>query len=258
MARDPGRHTVTLTPSGGVARDSVPTPWDGLASPGSDDLIGAASTLWPQGSAWGTPDGQALSETSLLSRFTRVLVDPMLDLYARAWRLARNATVSGVDELIEEWEADYGLPDDCETEAQTLARRLYWLQAKVMSQAAITPGDFVRVAREFGFEVAIEEPCIFGCGHSECGGEHETGAASEEVYFIVRVRDLQVTYFRAGESECGADPLFDYGATAVLLCIIRKIAPAWTIPVLGEWRYFGELDDYSGPMLFGASGFRLS
>jgi uncharacterized protein YmfQ (DUF2313 family) len=258
MARDPGRHTVTLTPSESGLRERVAAPWDGLAEPASDDLIGAASALWPQGAAWGTPDGQALSDTSLLSRFTRVLIDPMLSLYGRAWRLARNATISGVDELIDEWERDYGLPDDCETEAQTLARRIYWLQAKVMSQAAITPGDFVRVAREFGFEVAIEEPCMFECGFSECGGEHELGDVMEEVYFIVRVRDLQVTYFRVSESECGFDPLFEYGAAATLLCIIRKIAPAWTIPILGEWRYFGELDDYSGPMLSGASGFRLS
>jgi uncharacterized protein YmfQ (DUF2313 family) len=258
MARDSGRHTVTLKAADAASRDLVPVPYDVLADPSSDTLIGAALTLWPQGAAWGTPDGAAMSLGSKLARFTRVLLDPFLWLYRRAYLLAREATLSGVAELLPEWEADYGLPDICDDTEATTGERLKRLAAKVMSARVVTPPEFIRLAREYGFEVAIEEPCVFGCGGSECGGEHETGGYEEEVYFIVRIRDLQVNYFVAGESEIGFDPLFAYGATAKLICIIRQMAPAWTIPVLGPWRYFGDFDEEPGPLIFGGNGIQLS
>jgi uncharacterized protein YmfQ (DUF2313 family) len=258
MARDSGRHTVTLEPADGMRSEQVATPYDALADPDSDGLIGAALTLWPSGAAWGTPDGGAMQLNSVLARFTRTLIDPFVWLYRQAFLFAREATVSGVNELLGEWEADYCLPDDCETDDQTTAERLKSLAAKVMSAKLITPAEFVRVALEYGFVVAIEEPAMFECGFSECGGEHEAGAAIEEVYFVVRVRDLSVSYFLAGEGELGFDPLFSYGHSAILLCIIRKAAPAWTIPVLGPWRYFGEIDEEPGPLIFGGTGWQLA
>jgi uncharacterized protein YmfQ (DUF2313 family) len=257
MARDPARHTVTVLPASTPPRERVPVPYDQLADPDNDSLIGAALTLWPQGAAWGTPDGAAMDLGSRLARFTRVMVDGFLYLYRRAFLFAREATVSGVGELLPEWEADYGLPDMCDGDDQTTAERINRLAAKVMSEKVITPSEFIRLARSYGFEVAIEETDIFSCGFSECGGEHETGAAEQEVYFIVRVRDLQVTYFLAGEGECGADPLFAYGAAEKLICIIRQVAPAWTIPVLGEWRYFGEFDELPGSLRYHGRGVHL-
>jgi uncharacterized protein YmfQ (DUF2313 family) len=195
MARDAGRHTVTLRPANGSIGEQVQAPYDALANPENDTLIGAALTLWPPGAAWGSPDGAAMDLGSRLSRFTRALIDPFVWLYRRAFLFAREATVSGVSELLDEWEADYGLPDVCETDGQSTAERLRSLAAKVMSARVITPAEFVRLALEYGFVIAIEETDIFGCGSSECGGEHEVGGFSEEVYFIVRVRDLQINYF---------------------------------------------------------------
>lgn len=258
MPRNSGRHTVTLNAADPLIGDKVPVPYDQLADPDSDRLIGAALTLWPQGAAWGTPDGAAMDLNSVLARFTRALIDGFVYMYRRAFLLAREATVSGVDELLPDWEADYGLPDICDIDEQTTAERISRLAAKVMSAKVITPEEFVRLALTYGFEVAIEEPCIFTCGFSECGGEHECGGFEDEVYFVVRIRDLRVTYFRVCESELGADPLFEYGTAAKLRCIIRQVAPAWTIPVLGPWRYFGEIDELPGPQLFGGDGNQLS
>jgi uncharacterized protein YmfQ (DUF2313 family) len=232
MARDPGLNTVTTLASS--AGDLIPVvpPYDALANPSNDDLIGAGLSMWPQGPAWGSPDGQAMSLASNLAGLTRVLLDSFAWLYQRIWTLARNASVQGVDELLPEWEAEYGLPDNCVTGETSVAERLRALAAKVASQAVITPGDFIRVAATYGFTISIEEPAIFECGFSECGGEHTVGDARQETYWIVRTADIAVDYFTCGVSECGLDPLFEFGDGERLLCILRRLAPAWTLPIL--------------------------
>ncbi|WP_438752071.1 putative phage tail protein [Pararhizobium sp. O133] len=232
MARDPALHTVTSIASAGPQSVAIALPYDGLSAPENDDLITAGLSLWPQGPAWGSPDGQAIDLSSNLARFTRVLLSPFEWLYSRAYRLALESSVKGVSELLPEWEADYGLPDNCVTDATTVAERIRALEAKVNSQAVIHPSDFIRVAAAYGFTIEIEEGAIFECGFSEIGGEHETGAASEETYWAVRVDDLSIDYFRAGLGECGFDELFNFGEAERLLCILRRLAPAWTLPVL--------------------------
>ncbi|NEK42882.1 DUF2313 domain-containing protein [Rhizobium leguminosarum] len=234
MARDPALNTVTTAAS--VLDDLVPVvaPYDALAAPANDDLVSAALSMWPVGPAWGTPDGEAMPLSHVLARFTRVLVDSFVWLYARAWTLARNATVAGVDELLPEWEEEYGLPDNCVTGETSFAERLRALEAKVKSVATITPGDFIRIAASYGFEITIEEPAIFECGFSECGGDHTVGDMRQETYWIVHVTGLAIDYFTCGISECGFDPLFDLGDAERLLCILRRLAPAWTLPVLAD------------------------
>lgn len=232
MARDPGLNTVTASASVVEERARLRAPYDALSDPIVDDLTQAAAAMWPPGPAWGTPDGEALHLDSVLGRFTRVLADMFALLYQRAWRLARNATVQGVDELLSDWENDYGLPDDCTPDATSIAERLRSLEAKVQALAIITPEDFIRLAAGYGFAITIEEPAMFECGFSECGGEHTVGDVMQEIYWIVNVTDLAVDYFRVSESECGHDPLFSFGEAERLLCILRKLAPAWSQPVL--------------------------
>lgn len=254
MARDPARHTVTTIASSDPLTVALPAPFDALSNPNNDDLIGAGLSLWPTGAAWGSPDGQAISLDSNLARFTRVLVAGFEWIYGRAFQLAREATVSGVAELLPEWEEDYGLPDSCVDEISSTAERLRALEAKVNSQAVIHPSDFIRVAWAYGFDIEIEEPAIFECGFSECGGEHETGAAREETYWVIRVRDMAIDYFIVGISELGRDPLFSFGEAERLLCIMRRLAPAWTIPVLWSSREYSYLADGEGAALTNESG----
>lgn len=232
MARDSGLNTVTTIAS--VVSDAVPVaaPWDALANPGNDDLLSPALSAWPQGPAWGSPDGEAMPSTHVLARLTRVMADTFEYLYARAFRLARESSVSGVDELLPEWERDFGLPDKCVGSSGDISERLRALEAKVAAIAISTPGDFIRLAAAYGFEITIEEPAIFECGFSECGGEHTVGDPMQEVYWIVRVTDLAVDYFLAGEGECGYTPLFSLGEAERLLCLLERYAPGWSIPVL--------------------------
>ncbi|WP_157951599.1 putative phage tail protein [Agrobacterium pusense] len=233
MARDPGLNTRTMSASGGAVAVAVPRPWDNLAAPSNDDLIGSAVSLWPPGPAFGSPDGQALSLTSKLALFTRVLISPWERLYARAFKLLGESTIYGVDEMLPDWEIEYGLPDPCGYDDESIAGRLRALEAKLMSVASVTPGDFIRLAASYGFTITIEEPAVFECGFSECGGEHTVGDARQETYWVVHIENLAVDYFTCGESECGYDPLFSLGGSERLLCLLRQNAPAWTLPVPG-------------------------
>lgn len=232
MARDPALVTITTTGSDTPDDGRVPLVDDVLSNPGADDLLGSALSMWPTGAAFGSPDGEAVSLDSSLAGFTRVLVSPFAQVYARLWSLAREATLSGISELLPEWEAEYGLPDNCVTGETSAAERLRALEAKVNSQAVNTPQDFISLAARYGFTITIEEPAIFECGFSACGGDHVVGDRLQETYWLVHVSGLAIDFFTAGFSQCGLDPLFDIGDAERLMCILRRVAPAWTTPIL--------------------------
>jgi uncharacterized protein YmfQ (DUF2313 family) len=227
-------HTITrtFTPQ---ETSGVGVPTDALAAPHSDGLISAGLTLWPPGAAFGSPDGQAVSLSSSLARFTRVLLSPFEWLYARAFQLALEANTQTVSELLPDWEQDFGLPEKCFTGEQTAAQRLTALRRKVMAESLAHPEDFVRVAADFGFTIELEEPNIFECGGSECGGRHEAGAVSDEAYLVVRVKDSAETFFEIGASECGVDRLYDLVGASDVLCFLRQELPGWVIAVPETW-----------------------
>lgn len=230
--RSPAFNTRTTLASADDVSVPIPAPWDNLSDPSVDDLLPGAMNFWPTGAAWGTPDGVAADPDSLWVQTMKALLAPFNFLYARAFRLARESSPALLDETLPEWEIEYGLPDSCVTTEQTRSERLSFLAAKVDVSKVVTPGDFIRLAAGYGFQIEIEEPAIFECGFSEIGGEHTVGDYRQETYWIVKVQDLATYYFTVGESEVAYDPLFSFGESAQLLCILQRIAPAWTTPIL--------------------------
>lgn len=256
--RNSWSHTVTNSFTA-AQQPQVTMPTDALAQPGSDQLISAGLMFWPPGAAWGSPDGAAVSLSSNLARFTRVLLSPFEWLYARAWRLAQEGNAQTVGDLLPDWEAEYGLPEACFTGEQSTAQRLTALRRKVSGLALSHPEDFVRVAADFGFTIEIEEPNIFACGDSECGGYHETGAADEEVYLIVRVKESAETYFEIGTSALGFDRLYDVVGASDVLCFLRQELPGWVVAVPEAWITLANwvtedgdyiVDEYGNRLLF--------
>lgn len=232
MPRDSGVNTRTTAGSVRSKLAALPIPADALSSPTEADLAGAGLALWPPGAAWGTPDGEAHSAASVIYRFTLALLVPFSDLYGRARRFLEESLIAGIFERLDDWESEYGLPDECLTGNTSQAARIRAIEARVTSNAVTTPADFIDLAASYGFSITIEEPAMFQCGFSECGGEHTLGNPREEVFLIVTVIDPAVDYFRVSESEVGYDPLFDLGDAQPLLCLLRRVAPAWTIPIL--------------------------
>lgn len=229
--RDPGRNTWTVYEPAADGSDLLPpAPFDALTDPSVEDLLPAGLSFWPRGAAWGTPDGQAAGTDTVLAGFTRALLSPFADLYRRAWLLTQESRALTLVDSLPDWEADYGLPDACSPDPAEAARRRALL-TRVRAVATITPQDFIQLARQEGFDIAIEEPAQFECGFSECGGAHTVGDRLQEVYWIVHVYGLAVDYFRCGESECGHDPLFAVAEVERLQCLFARLAPGWTQPV---------------------------
>ncbi|KQV27608.1 hypothetical protein ASC97_04320 [Rhizobium sp. Root1203] len=248
MSKSPWKHTLTnsFTPRTQMA---LTVPGDALSQPTNDDLISAGLSFWPPGAAWGSPDGEAVSLDGWIGRFTRVLLAPFEFLYARAWQLVGESSAQTANETLDEWEADHGLPERCFTGEQSTAQRLAALRRKVAAEPLNHPEDFVRVAADFGFAIEIEEPCLFECGFSESGSYHEAGAAAEEAYIVVRVRDASISYFEAGASELGFDPLFSLGGSEQILCFIRQELPGWVLAIPEAWIAIAELVTENGAVI---------
>lgn len=254
--RNSWQHTLTnsFTPK---AASTVIVPSDALAAPDSDSLISSGLSFWPPGAAWGSPDGQAVSLSSGLAKFMRVLLSPFEWLYARGFRLALEANTQTVTELLPDWEKDHGLPEACFTGEQTATQRLTALRRKVMAEPLAHPEDFVRVAADFGFTIEIEEPNIFECGGSECGSFHETGDALEEAFLVVRVQDSAETFFEIGTSECGVDRLYDVVGASDVLCFLRQELPGWVVTVPEAWINLAYWVTESGDYIVDEYGNRL-
>ena len=230
--RDSATNTWTFyEPPDDPAEVAPLEPSDPLAGPDVETLLPAGHALWPRGAAWDSPDGLAPAADSLLANFTRALLGPLADMYGRAWGILRQSWARQADWSLADWEADYGLPNPCAAADATTASRKADLLVRVRSTATITPQDYVRLAHDAGYDIAIEEPAMFECGFSECGGEHTVGDIRQEAYWIVHIYGLAVDYFRCGESECGYDPLFATSDIERLRCLFRDLYPGWSQPV---------------------------
>lgn len=229
---DPGRSSAgiyQLAPS--------PRPWpelpaagDALSDPPAGTVTETLYGLLPAGAAWRTPAGRAFDADSRLGGLLKGLAGDIVTLYRRIWQVAQEATPSTLVDSLEDWEAEYGLPDPCFGDDQTRAMRIRALLLQFRSKGTITRSDFVQLAASVGYEITIEEPRPFEFGISWCGGEEGTDGTAE-YYWIVRIPGRAHKRFEFGVSETGIDPLLDISFATELECLFRALAPAWTRPV---------------------------
>lgn len=253
MSRHPARFTLTNRYEASTPV-VLSAPSDALASPDSDRLISAGLSFWPPGAAWGTPDGQAHSLTSVLARFTRVLLSPFEWLYARGFRLALEGNAQTLNETLPDWEAEHGLPEPCFGGDQPTPQRLLALRRKVAAEPVATPEDFVLLAAEYGYIIEIEEPAAFRVGFSRCGGRHKTGTAGLETLVYVRIRGSSVSRFITGASRTGRDRLYAVTGTDEILCLLKKTLPAWVTPVARPWLTYAPLVTSEGQPIHDSAG----
>lgn len=227
---EPPTALLALKPSG-LTPPPVPPVADLLSDPTPEMLAPSFYDLLPPGSAWRSPDGTAFEVgNSMLGRFWLAISSEFATLYRRLYGVSMESTATTLVDGLEDWEAEYGLPDPCLGEAQSEALRRNALILKVRSAGTITVADFIDLAASAGYGISIREPMSFECGISNCGGVDEMGGAIE-YYWIVKVSGFPIFNFECGVSECGIHALTDFGRASDLECLFRAIAPAWTRPI---------------------------
>jgi len=117
---------------------NVPCPVD------EDQQAAALAALLPPGWAWEATN----DDTSVMSRRLRAIADMLAYLDARSCALLAEFRCHTVDETQAEWDADYGLPDDC---------GINNLCAKVRAVGGQNCASFVELGEMLGYGICCED-----------------------------------------------------------------------------------------------------
>ncbi len=111
----------------------------------------ALLALLPTGAAWSKGDGSELNKlmAGIAEEFARI--------DQRAADLLDESHPSSTNELFEEWEAEYGLPDSCSGIDQTFPERLTALIQTYQMQGGQSRDFFIDVAKIMGYDITITE-----------------------------------------------------------------------------------------------------
>lgn len=142
-------------------------------------------------------------------------------------------------DMLDEWEAAFGLPDACLAESLARPDRHDALLQRMTEEGGQSRAYFVALATSLGYEIDIVEYSPFMGGVSEGGDTRPTGAEGEEYrwyggppemrfYWIVRVKGVRLTWFRGAEGEGGVDPHLRIAIASDLECMLRRYKPAHT------------------------------
>lgn len=177
--------------------------------------------LLPRGRVWhrGLPLVQDADVEVLMPTWVR-LHDRLNDLIAEIFPCSLNPP-----ELLPEWEATLGLPDECIGELATVQERVRAVCAKFRARGGQSKEYFIAVAASLGFHITITEFAPFRAGYNHAG-DPDYGEAWANTWRVT-VDQFEVIPFRAGLSVAG-DPLRAWG-NRLLECVLDAIKPAHTV-----------------------------
>jgi uncharacterized protein YmfQ (DUF2313 family) len=216
---------------------------DILSKPTAETLLPQVLALTPRGPAWGTDEaGDGMGAAPVQRQFWTALAMRDADEYAALGDTLAQAFPSLVTWSLDDWAAEYGLPDPCVTDAVTDATLLTQVRAKFALVGASSPDYVICVAAALGYPCFIEEfnPARIG-GRI---GDRLYGKAWGDA-FRVHAPTVTVTPARIG-ARIG-DRLASWGNTT-LECAIRTAAQPQTVPIFAY-----DLDPDGG----GGGGFTL-
>jgi len=208
-----------------------------------DDYAEALASLLPYGQAW------PRWEDSTLMKTVRGLAQVFGFVDARAADLLERESDPRLTlELLPDWERNWGLPDPCFKQAQTIDQRHALLIMKMTLLGAQSREFFIGIAAWLGYTITITERAPFMCGVSQAGdtrgminwndtpGMHpeiadyrwEIGPPEIRFYWTVHVINAPLTWFRAASGQAGVDPHLRIGYAYDLECLLRRWSPAHT------------------------------
>lgn len=129
-------------------------------------------------------------------------------------------------DLLDEFEAAYGLPDLCTDPEVTVADRHAALMARIMQVGGQTPAYYERIAVALGYPDAhvieyVPATCVSECEVPVAGSDWRN------VWAIEASAAERITYLDCMGS-C-SDPLANWAAIEPLSCVINRLKPAHTL-----------------------------
>lgn len=129
-----------------------------------NDYADAMATLLPRGIAWPRDDDSELMKTvSGLAQIFGFVDERQSDL------LEIETDPRQTIEMLPDWERNWGLPEECIAEPQTIGDRQKVLVGKMTLLGGQSRAFYIAVAADLGHEIHIEEYAPFMCGISRCG-----------------------------------------------------------------------------------------
>lgn len=185
----------------------------------AEDYAAALLALLPPGTAWPRDAG------AVLGIVARGLAARPAAVHERAERALAETYPPSTLELLPEWEASMGLPDECVGGDLSTAQRRAAVVGRLTARGGQSVPYLIEVAAGLGYEVTVEEhvPGRAGCIHAgdPCGGEAWAHA------FTVHAPEQTVTEAVAGGCVAG-DPLRAWGNLG-LQCVLARIRPAHAV-----------------------------
>lgn len=167
-------------------------------------------SLFPRGRAWNIDSG-VMKELVQGKAVELARVDARVD----ALLLERNTLTT--TELLSEFEAEFGLPDDCiDPSTYTTAERRAALNTKLTSLGSLRPNYYIGIAESLGYTgVTVTMYTPFWCGLGVSGdpcGDQET------IFYWT----LKWTYDMTKPLQDGQD----------LECLVNRYKPAHTVAIV--------------------------
>ena len=211
-----------------------------------NDYTVALTYLYPDGPAWPKWDND-----SIFMSWVAGCASIWADVDAAANQFLRvESWPQTTQMMLPDWEAAFGLPDDCLAEPVSIGQRQAALTGRLTLLGSQSRNFFVNLAASIGYDIAIIEHSPYQCGISVVGdttdwnGEGaiwyrwECGAPTMRFYWTVDLLHPSLTWFRvgAGGGQCGIDPMLRIGLATDLECLITRYKPAHTM-VLFRFRW---------------------
>ena len=233
-------------------KDASAIPADGYIRRLASDYASAWALLLPPGSAWPRDPQSVLQKTILgmsgiwarpASGDLPTSTLPAINVDGRAADLLETESdPRSTVEMLDSWEACFGLPDLCLAEPLTIGDRQKALTARVTMLGGQSIAWFVAYAKSIGYTIEVIEHAPYMCGVSQCGNtlnwnneanpwyRWELGAPEMRFYWTVEPQDMRLTWFRTGGGggQCGVDPMLRIAIATDLECAFRRYHPAHT------------------------------
>ncbi len=197
----------------------------------SAQLGDSLAQLLPQGSFWSAKN----DPDSVLRRVLVAIAEEAAKVQGATVDRVRESDPRTTSELLQDWEAELGLPDPCAPDPISMAQRVAAVVAKYTAQGGQSAQFFIDLAAALGFQVTIEEHGQFRAGEGVAG--EEIAGADAAFAWTVHAPPASPLFGLAGTLAAG-DPIVT-AANAMLSCGVDPHKPAYTVVL---YKFDGPVD----------------